>query len=105
MGLLRNLSAAQIVEQLVEAKRLLAETGEDGSATNIVFMGMGSPPALPASCIAQPIIRCLLSSRIVLPYQGCPTSVLLESQRTLHDSNPLTSMQHAKRAHISTDMS
>jgi 23S rRNA (adenine2503-C2)-methyltransferase len=44
MGLLRNLSVAQIVEQLVEAKRLLAETGEDFTATNIVFMGMGAPP-------------------------------------------------------------
>lgn len=41
MGLLRNLSAAQIVEQLVEARRLLAERGEDSTAGNIVFMGMG----------------------------------------------------------------
>lgn len=50
MGLLRNLSAAQIVEQLVEAKRLLAETGEDSNATNIVFMGMGAPRDPPAPC-------------------------------------------------------
>lgn len=49
MGLMRNLSAAQIVEQLVEARRLLRETPEAGTATNIVFMGMGMP--LP---IAQP---------------------------------------------------
>jgi hypothetical protein len=45
MGLLQNLSTAQIVEQLVEAKRLLAETGEDITATNIVFMGMGASPS------------------------------------------------------------
>eukprot|EP00892_Ulva_mutabilis_P001504 jgi/Ulvmu1/11354/UM075_0014.1 len=43
MGLMRNLSAAQIVEQLVEARRLLHETGEAATATNIVFMGMGEP--------------------------------------------------------------
>ena len=41
MGLLRNLSAAQIVEQLVEARRFLAEMGEDSTAGNIVLMGMG----------------------------------------------------------------
>jgi hypothetical protein len=41
MGLLHNLSAGQIVEQLVEAKRLLAQSGEANTATNIVFMGMG----------------------------------------------------------------
>ena len=39
---MRNLSAAQIVEQLVEARRLLQETPDAGAATNIVFMGMGA---------------------------------------------------------------
>jgi 23S rRNA (adenine2503-C2)-methyltransferase len=42
MGFLQNLSTAQIVEQLVFARRHLAETEEAASATNIVFMGMGT---------------------------------------------------------------
>ncbi|EPS62920.1 hypothetical protein M569_11868, partial [Genlisea aurea] len=37
----RNLSAAEIVEQAVYARRLLAN--ENGSVTNVVFMGMGEP--------------------------------------------------------------
>ncbi|XP_057508111.1 uncharacterized protein LOC130791037 [Actinidia eriantha] len=41
MGLKRNLTAAEIVEQAVFARRLLS--GEIGSITNVVFMGMGEP--------------------------------------------------------------
>lgn len=41
MGLKRNLTAAEIVEQAVLARRLL--TSEVGSITNVVFMGMGEP--------------------------------------------------------------
>ncbi|KAL6969470.1 23S rRNA (adenine(2503)-C(2))-methyltransferase [Sarracenia purpurea var. burkii] len=41
MGLRRNLTAAEIVEQAVFARRLLS--GEVGSITNVVFMGMGEP--------------------------------------------------------------
>ncbi|KAL3631029.1 hypothetical protein CASFOL_024013 [Castilleja foliolosa] len=41
MGLKRNLSAAEIVEQAVFARRLLSH--EVGSITNVVFMGMGEP--------------------------------------------------------------
>ncbi|XP_062110300.1 uncharacterized protein LOC133822093 [Humulus lupulus] len=41
MGLTRHLTAAEIVEQAVFARRLL--TGEVGSITNVVFMGMGEP--------------------------------------------------------------
>lgn len=43
MGLLQNLTTAQIVEQLVEARRILAEQPDAPPATNIVFMGMGEP--------------------------------------------------------------
>jgi 23S rRNA (adenine2503-C2)-methyltransferase len=42
-GLTRNLSAAEIVEQIVRANRLLDATGE--RVSNIVFMGMGEPLA------------------------------------------------------------
>ncbi|CAA7018335.1 unnamed protein product [Microthlaspi erraticum] len=41
MGLKRNLTAAEIVEQAVYARRLLSR--EFGSITNVVFMGMGEP--------------------------------------------------------------
>lgn len=38
MGLLGHLSTAQIIEQVVEAKRLMQEEGDSTPATNIVFM-------------------------------------------------------------------
>ncbi|KAL3819215.1 hypothetical protein ACJIZ3_005120 [Penstemon smallii] len=41
MGLKRNLSSAEIVEQAVLARRLVAH--EVGTITNVVFMGMGEP--------------------------------------------------------------
>ncbi|CAI9092902.1 OLC1v1028260C1 [Oldenlandia corymbosa var. corymbosa] len=41
MGLRRNLSTAEIVEQAVLARRLLSS--EVGAITNVVFMGMGEP--------------------------------------------------------------
>ncbi|MBA0863342.1 hypothetical protein Goshw_019723 [Gossypium schwendimanii] len=41
MGLRRHLTAAEIVEQAVYARRLLS--GDVGSITNVVFMGMGEP--------------------------------------------------------------
>ena len=53
-GLTRNMSAAEIVEQVVRANRLIADgglgdprrVGHDGErVTNIVFMGMGEPLA------------------------------------------------------------
>lgn len=48
MGLLRNLSTAEIVEQVREAARALAAGEVPGGATrlsNVVFMGMGEPLA------------------------------------------------------------
>ncbi|MCR2783358.1 MULTISPECIES: 23S rRNA (adenine(2503)-C(2))-methyltransferase RlmN [unclassified Microbacterium] len=53
-GLTRNMSAAEIVDQIVRANRLIAEGGlgdprkvghEGERVTNIVFMGMGEPLA------------------------------------------------------------
>ncbi|KAG1668029.1 hypothetical protein FOA52_006562 [Chlamydomonas sp. UWO 241] len=43
MGLLGNLTAAQIVEQVVAARRYMALEGDDTPLTNLVFMGMGEP--------------------------------------------------------------
>jgi 23S rRNA (adenine2503-C2)-methyltransferase len=47
LGLTRNLSTAEIVEQVVAANRALrrASPGEAGRVSNVVFMGMGEPLA------------------------------------------------------------
>jgi 23S rRNA (adenine2503-C2)-methyltransferase len=45
-GLTRNMSTAEIVDQVVRANALVAEAGwAPGRVTNIVFMGMGEPLA------------------------------------------------------------
>ena len=44
-GFNRNLSAAEIIGQVLVAIRDLGGTGEDSPVTNIVFMGMGEPLA------------------------------------------------------------
>ncbi|KAJ9526768.1 hypothetical protein QJQ45_017480 [Haematococcus lacustris] len=43
MGLRGNLTTAQIVEQVVEARRFLAAEQDSTPLTNLVFMGMGEP--------------------------------------------------------------
>lgn len=43
LGLVRNLSAAEIVDQVYLARRLLAQTDPERRITNIVYMGMGEP--------------------------------------------------------------
>ncbi len=44
-GFNRNLSAAEIIGQVLLAVRDLGGTGEDSPVTNVVFMGMGEPLA------------------------------------------------------------
>jgi 23S rRNA (adenine2503-C2)-methyltransferase len=44
-GFNRNLSAAEIIGQVLIAVRELGGTGEDSPVTNVVFMGMGEPLA------------------------------------------------------------
>ncbi|CAI7924236.1 unnamed protein product [Closterium sp. NIES-54] len=52
MGLQRNLTAGEIVDQVVQIRRLFTE--EVGPVTNLVFMGMGEPlhnlPAVLTAC-------------------------------------------------------
>ncbi|CAN0106125.1 unnamed protein product [Scytosiphon promiscuus] len=43
LGLMANLQAAQIVEQVVVAKRFLESVGDPHPVTGVVFMGMGEP--------------------------------------------------------------
>ncbi len=53
MGLAQNLNVAEIVDQVVQSRRLL---GEDIQLTNIVFMGMGEPFHNPNSVIPATLI-------------------------------------------------
>ena len=41
MGLVRNLSSAEIIDQVIQARKVLADRGDD--LTNVVMMGMGEP--------------------------------------------------------------
>ncbi|MBP6839534.1 MAG: 23S rRNA (adenine(2503)-C(2))-methyltransferase RlmN [Kofleriaceae bacterium] len=43
LGLTRNLTAGEIVDQVYRARALLAEVAPDRRITNIVYMGMGEP--------------------------------------------------------------
>src|SRR3569623_2336232 len=43
LGLVRNLDAGEIVDQVYLARRLLAEVAPSRHLTNIVYMGMGAP--------------------------------------------------------------
>ena len=43
LGLVRNLDAGEIVDQVYLARRLLAQTEPERRITNIVYMGMGEP--------------------------------------------------------------
>lgn len=43
MGLVRNLDAGEIVDQVYLARRLLAEAEPERRITNLVYMGMGEP--------------------------------------------------------------
>lgn len=61
---MRNLSAAQIVEQLVEARRMLQEDPDAGAATNIVFMGMGAPPLSPSTHHLHQLTRLPMTSTL-----------------------------------------
>jgi 23S rRNA (adenine2503-C2)-methyltransferase len=63
MGLDRNLTAAEILGQLIVANGLL---GDDERVTHIVFMGMGEPLANYASLVTS--LRILTDARLGLGY-------------------------------------
>ncbi|XP_027187279.1 uncharacterized protein [Cicer arietinum] len=87
MGLKRHLTAAEIVEQTVFARRLF--TSEVGSITNVVFMGMGEP--------LQNIDNVIKAADIMVDEQGLhfsPRKVTVSTsglvpqlKRFLHESN------------------
>uniref|UniRef100_A0A803L0I7 Radical SAM core domain-containing protein n=1 Tax=Chenopodium quinoa TaxID=63459 RepID=A0A803L0I7_CHEQI len=87
MGLTRHLTAAEIVEQAVFARRLFTE--EVGSITNVVFMGMGEP--------LQNIDNVVKAADVMVDDQGLhfsPRKVTISTsglvpqlKRFLHESN------------------
>lgn len=80
MGLLRNLTAAEIVEQVLQAGRLLR--GEGRRLRNLVFMGMGEPlhneRALHEAISAlRDVRRCGFTDRhIVVSTVGVPAAMV-----------------------------
>jgi 23S rRNA (adenine2503-C2)-methyltransferase len=63
MGLDRNLTAGEIVGQLLAANALL---GDEGRVTHVVFMGMGEPLANYASLVAA--LRIMIDPKLGLAY-------------------------------------
>lgn len=57
MGLLQQLSAAQIVEQVVLVSRFMQEHGISEAVANIVFMGTLLP--IPQHRVGPPGVRCM----------------------------------------------
>ncbi|MEW4454802.1 23S rRNA (adenine(2503)-C(2))-methyltransferase RlmN [Bremerella sp. JC817] len=80
MGIARNLSAAQILDQVVQANELLM--AEDRRVRNIVFMGMGEPlhnaenvhTAL--SALTSPLVFDYAPQRILVSTVGIPDEML-----------------------------
>src|SRR4029453_7675149 len=75
MGLERNLTAAEIVGQLMAANALLAAEGPE-RVTHIVFMGMGEPLANYANLVTS--LKILTDARLGLSYspQGVTVSTV-----------------------------
>lgn len=72
MGLVQNLTAAQILDQVVQAGQLL--TAEHRQLNNIVFMGMGEPFHNEANLFEA--IECLTDSR---QFARSPASLLIST--------------------------
>ncbi len=85
MGMAHNLSAAEILDQLTQANRILHE--EEQSVRNIVFMGMGEP--FHNEQVLHEVIEFLQSSsgfhhppsRILVSTVGIPESMLKLAER------------------------
>ena len=82
MGMAHNLSAAEIIDQLVQANQQLAADGDGRAVRNLVFMGMGEPfhnePQLHAALAAltDPALLHHPPSRILVSTVGIPDAML-----------------------------
>jgi len=85
MGIARNLTAAQILDQVVQANQLLRE--EDRRVRNIVFMGMGEPLHNPEnlhqviSVLTSPLLFDYSQQRLLVSTVGIPDQMLRLDKR------------------------
>ncbi len=102
MGIARNLSAAEIVDQLVQANQLLA--AESRSVRNLVFMGMGEPfhneEQLEASIqlLIDPACFHLNPRRLLISTVGIPEAMTRMAQR--HPQVRLALSLHSARQDV-----
>lgn len=80
MGIARNLTAAQILDQVVQANEILRE--EDRRVRNIVFMGMGEPFHNPTNihqavaALTSPLLFDYSQQRLLVSTVGIPDEML-----------------------------
>lgn len=80
MGIARNLTTAQILDQVVQANELLRK--EDRRVRNIVFMGMGEPLHNPANLneaiavLSSPLLLDYSPQRLLVSTVGIPDEML-----------------------------
>ena len=85
MGLARNLTAAEILDQLVQANSLLAVEGR--SVRNVVFMGMGEPFHNEESLVEALDVLCdggcfnLNPKRLLISTVGIPSAMIRCARR------------------------
>ena len=104
MGLLSQLTTAQIVQQIIEAKRLLAEEEDDTPLTNLVFMGMGEPlNNLEAVTTAIEIMKCPLGLHLSHNKVTVSTVGLVPEMHKFLSSPIGQSVQLALSLHATTD--
>lgn len=76
LGLTRNLTAGEILSQLLMANKRLEEKGSDSKVTNVVFMGMGEPldnyHEVVRACkvMIEPAFFCLAKRRVTVSTAG-----------------------------------
>lgn len=104
MGLINQLSTAQIIEQIVQAKRLLAEERDETPLTNLVFMGMGEPlHNMEAVSRAIEIMKCPLGLHLSHNKLTVSTVGLVPEMRKFLSSEVGSSVQLALSLHATTD--
>jgi len=85
MGIARNLTTAQILDQVVQANELLRK--EDRRVRNIVFMGMGEPLHNPAnlhqaiSALTSPLVFDYSQQRLLVSTVGIPDEMVRLDQQ------------------------
>ncbi|PQO31626.1 23S rRNA (adenine(2503)-C(2))-methyltransferase RlmN [Blastopirellula marina] len=85
MGIARNLTTAQILDQVVQANELLKK--EDRRVRNIVFMGMGEPLHNPANLteaitvLSSPLLLDYSPQRLLVSTVGIPAEMLRLDQQ------------------------